>query len=146
MSAMTLKKGSRSNCWYVRKHLDRCVLTADWFDYIPYSLWIRHQCFPHMNTCTNWTLTPKDLKICHSDLVLGVIGRSHLRCLETWNELCSSFHVNFCRLLTDRPGQISYVFHDLEKSFKFKWLVSQDTSCWVLTADWLNKTSMFPQE
>ena len=38
MSAMTLKKGSRSNCWYVGKHCDKCVLTADLFDYIPYSL------------------------------------------------------------------------------------------------------------
>ena len=35
---MTLKKGSRSNCWYVRKHRDKCVLAADWFDHIPYSL------------------------------------------------------------------------------------------------------------
>ena len=50
MSAMTLRKGSRSNCWYVRKHLDKSVLTADWFDHIPYSLCIRHQCFFPRNT------------------------------------------------------------------------------------------------
>ena len=33
-----LEKRFKIKCWYVRKHFDRCVLTADWFDYITYSL------------------------------------------------------------------------------------------------------------
>ena len=56
------------------------------------------QCFLHRNICKNGTLTHKDLKTGHSDLVLGVIGSGHLRCLEIWNELSSSFNVNFCHL------------------------------------------------
>ena len=95
LSAMTLRKGSWSNEWYVRKGLDKCVLTADQFDHNQ-RLWKDYiQWCPHWITCKNWTLTHKIQKVGHSDLVLGVIGRGHLRCLETRNELCSSFHVNF---------------------------------------------------
>ena len=54
------------------------------------------QCFLLRNTCKSGTLTHKDMKIGHSDLVLVVIGSGHLRFLETWNKLCSSFNVNFC--------------------------------------------------
>ena len=72
---MTLRKGSRSNEWYVRKCIDKCDIRAFTCDAKVSSIGI------HVK-CELWLI-----KYCHADLVMGAIGQGHPICLlDTRNE------------------------------------------------------------